>query len=64
MKTKRDVMMAKEVSRLLGFNVKTIYEAAKRGELPCLKVGREFRFSRKRIMDLLEGRTKQNRRKQ
>jgi hypothetical protein len=31
-------------------NVKTVYELAKAGDLPCWRLGRHFRFSRRAIV--------------
>jgi excisionase family DNA binding protein len=45
-----DVLVAREVARLLRINVKTVYELAKAGSLPCLRLGRHFRFSRRAIV--------------
>ncbi len=50
----RDVLVAAEVAQLLRMNVKTIYELAKAGALPCLRLGRHFRFSRRVIMSRCE----------
>jgi excisionase family DNA binding protein len=49
-----DVLTASEVSRLLRVNVKTVYENAKAGTIPCVRLGRHFRFSRRAIMARLE----------
>jgi len=45
-----DVLVAPEVARLLRMNVKTVYELAKAGDLPCWRLGRHFRFSRRAIV--------------
>jgi excisionase family DNA binding protein len=45
-----DVLVAPEVARLLRINVKTVYELAKAGALPCWRIGRHFRFSRRAIV--------------
>ena len=45
-----DVLLAPEVARLLRMNVKTVYELAKAGALPCWRIGRHFRFSRRAIV--------------
>lgn len=44
-----DILVAREVARLLRMNVKTVYELAKAGSLPCMRLGRHFRFSRRAI---------------
>ncbi|MES1157750.1 MAG: helix-turn-helix domain-containing protein [Haliangium ochraceum] len=46
----QDILVAPEVARLLRMNVKTVYELAKAGALPCLRLGRHFRFSRRAIV--------------
>ena len=45
-----DVLVAAEVARLLRMNVKTVYDLARAGELPCWRLGRHFRFSRGAIV--------------
>ena len=45
-----EVLVAPEVARLLRMNVKTLYELAKTGALPCWRLGRHFRFSRRAIV--------------
>lgn len=45
-----DVLVAPEVAQLLRMNVKTVYELAKAGDLPCWRLGRHFRFSRRAIV--------------
>jgi excisionase family DNA binding protein len=45
-----DVLVAPEVARLLRMNVKTVYELAKAGDLPCWRLGRHFRFSMRAIV--------------
>lgn len=45
-----DVLTAHEVARLLRVNIKTVYENAKGGIIPSVRLGRHFRFSRRAIM--------------
>ena len=49
-----DVLTAREVALLLRVNIKTVYESAKTGTIPCVRLGRHFRFSRRAIMARLE----------
>jgi excisionase family DNA binding protein len=48
-----DVMVAAEVAALLRMNIKTVYDLAKAGDLPCWRLGRHFRFSRRALVALL-----------
>jgi excisionase family DNA binding protein len=48
-----DILVASEVAQLLRINLKTVYELAKAGELPCWRLGRHFRFSRRAIVSRL-----------
>ena len=48
-----DVIVAHETAALLHVNVKTVYEHAKAGTIPCVRLGRHYRFSRRAIMALL-----------
>ena len=53
--TRDEVMTAREVAELLKMPVSTIYELARRGELPASRLGRTWRFLRPRLEDLLAG---------
>jgi excisionase family DNA binding protein len=51
--TRNEVMTASEVAELLRMPLSTVYELARRGELPACRFGRTWRFLRSRIEDLL-----------
>ena len=51
--TRDEVMTAREVADLLKMPVSTIYELARRGELPARRLGRTWRFLRPRLEQLL-----------
>jgi excisionase family DNA binding protein len=53
--TRADVMTASEVATLLGLPKSTVYELARRGELPCARLGRTIRFVRHEIEARLLG---------
>lgn len=38
----RKVYTMKEISQLLGVNIKRIYQMAKDNEFPCVRVGRQY----------------------
>jgi excisionase family DNA binding protein len=44
-----DIMTAVEVAELLRVHPKTLYRAAKRGQVPCRFLGRKMIFSRSAI---------------
>lgn len=44
---------AKEAAELLGIHRTTLYEAARRGEIPCRRVGRRYVFVRETLLDWL-----------
>lgn len=52
-----EVMNLEEVADLLRVSNQTVYNLVKSGKLPATKIGREWRFSRARILELLEGET-------
>lgn len=52
-----EVMNIEEVADLLRVSNQTVYNLVKSGKLPATKVGREWRFSRTKILELLEGET-------
>lgn len=47
--TRDDVMTAAEVAQLLALPKSTVYELARRGELPCARLGRTMRFLREEV---------------
>lgn len=51
--TRDEVLTAREVADLLKMPVSTIYELARRGELPARRLGRTWRFLRPRLDELL-----------
>lgn len=53
--TRDDVMTAAEVAAVLALPKSTIYELARRGELPCARLGRTVRFVREDIEARLRG---------
>lgn len=50
--TRDEVMTAGEVADLLKMPVSTIYQLARRGELPASRLGRTWRFVRPRLEEL------------
>lgn len=53
--TRDEVMTAREVADLLRMPTSTVYELARRGELPARRLGRTWRFLRPRLEALLAG---------
>jgi excisionase family DNA binding protein len=49
------VYTVEEAARLLGIGRTAAYEAARRGELPAVRVGRSVRVPRHRLEALLNG---------
>lgn len=53
--TRADVMTAAEVATLLALPKSTVYELARRGELPCARLCRTIRFLREDVEARLRG---------
>ena len=51
--TRADVMTATEVANLLALPKSTVYELARRGDLPCARLGRAIRFVREDVEERL-----------
>lgn len=51
----KDVLNAEEAAEFLGFNPYTIREKARLREIPGRKIGREWRFSRRQLLEWVEG---------
>jgi excisionase family DNA binding protein len=50
----KEVLTAEEAADFLGFNPVTVRQKARLGEIPGRKVGKEWRFSRRRLLEWLE----------
>jgi excisionase family DNA binding protein len=49
-----EFLTTKEVAKLLGIAVRTVRVWAECGELPCIKVGRQWRFRKTKLSFLLQ----------
>ena len=49
------VLRVSEVAEVLRVDPDTVYSMGHRGELPVIRVGRVFRFSRDQLMQFVEG---------
>jgi excisionase family DNA binding protein len=50
----KEVLTAEEAAEFLGFNPVTVRQKARLGEIPGRKVGKEWRFSRRRLLEWVE----------
>jgi excisionase family DNA binding protein len=50
-----EVLTAEQLAELLQVDARTVRSLAARGELPGRKLGREWRFSRRAVLDWLAG---------
>jgi excisionase family DNA binding protein len=53
--TRHDIMTVAEVAAMLAMPKSTVYDLARRGELPCARLGRTMRFVRADIEARLRG---------
>lgn len=51
---RRDVLNAEQAAEFLGFSTYTIREKARMGEIPGRKIEREWRFSRRQLLEWIE----------
>lgn len=51
----KEVLNADEAAEFLGFNPVTVRLKARAGEIPGRKLGREWRFSRRQLLEWVEG---------
>lgn len=49
------ILRVSEVAEVLRVDPDTVYSMIRRGELPVIRVGRAFRFSREQLMRFVEG---------
>ena len=52
-----DVIDSRAAAALLCVHLTTVQELAKRGEIPCCKVGKDYRFLRAALLEWLRGET-------
>jgi PTS system nitrogen regulatory IIA component len=57
-----EVLTVQEVATYLRIDIRTVYRLAKKGDIPCIKIGRQWRFNRNDIKELVSGglRNRQN----
>ncbi len=48
-----EVLTVQEVAAYLRIDIRTVYRLAKRGDIPCKKIGRQWRFNREEIEGLV-----------
>ena len=48
-----EVLTVQEVADYLRIDIRTVYRLAKRGDIPCRKIGRQWRFNRDDIRELV-----------
>ena len=48
-----EVLTVQEVANYLRIDIRTVYRLAKNGDLPCIKIGRQWRFNRDDIKELV-----------
>lgn len=48
-----DALSAKELAQVLRVNVKTVYKLIRTGEIPAVRVGREYRVAKGTLVDYL-----------
>ncbi len=48
-----EVLTVQEVANYLRIDARTVYRLANRGDLPCKKIGRQWRFNRDDIKGLV-----------
>jgi PTS system nitrogen regulatory IIA component len=48
-----EVLTVQEVADYLRVDIRTVYRLAKRGDIPCIKIGRQWRFNRDDIRELV-----------
>ena len=48
-----EVLTVEEVATYLRIDIRTVYRLAKKGDIPCIKIGRQWRFNRDDIRELV-----------
>jgi PTS system nitrogen regulatory IIA component len=55
-----EVLTVQEVANYLRIDIRTVYRLAKKGDIPCIKIGRQWRFNRDDIKELVGGGLRDN----
>jgi excisionase family DNA binding protein len=50
MKTEKSIMDIHEVAKFLDLGIRTVYEMSRRGEIPCRKIAKQWRYNRDKII--------------
>jgi hypothetical protein len=50
-----DILDAEDAAALIGIGIRQLREGAARGDIPCVRVGRRFIFSRLRLTSWVHG---------
>ncbi len=56
----KEVLTAEEVAQYLDLNIRTVQAMIKDGELPAMKMGKSYRFSRRLLLEFIESKIKQD----
>ena len=48
-----EILTVQEVANYLRIDIRTVYRLAKKGDIPCIKIGRQWRFNRNDIKELV-----------
>ena len=54
------ILNVEEVSKWLRIPLSTLYGMCRRGEIPCIKIGKHWRFEQKRIETWIENKISEN----
>lgn len=49
-----DIMTTEVLANALSISKGTVYSLVKSGELPAIKIGRQYRFSKKHLLDYID----------
>jgi excisionase family DNA binding protein len=60
MNSQPTIMNVEEVSSWLRIPLSTLYSMCRRGEIPCIKIGKHWRFDQQRIEAWMGNKIKQN----
>ena len=50
----KEIMSAKQLSKLVGLDTNVIYAKCAKGEIPCFRIGKQYRFNKHEVFKWME----------
>eukprot|EP01035_Chromulina_nebulosa_P068012 gene68012-93185_t len=51
----KEILSVKQLADFMNVDINLIYAKCSRGEIPCFRVGKQYRFEKRRIVEWMSG---------